>query len=137
MGITQLGKLLGRGTAVGDYDSDGDLDILLLNAGQRAVLLRNEGGNTNHWIHLKLVGKSSNRDGIGARVKVTSNKKTQIREVISGSSYLSQSSLDLEFGLGQAKRVDAIEIRWPSGITQKLKNIAANQNLVIQEMETQ
>ena len=109
----------------------------MLNAGQRAVLLRNEGGNTNHWIHLKLVGKSSNRDGIGARVKVTANKKTQIREVISGSSYLSQSSLDLEFGLGKAEKVDTIEIRWPSGITQKLRNVVANQNLVIQEEETQ
>ena len=137
VGITKLGKLLGRGTAVGDYDSDGDLDILLLNAGQRAILLRNEGGNANHWIHLRLVGNSSNRDGIGARVKVTSNKKTQIREVISGSSYLSQSSLDLEFGLGKAGKVDTIEIRWPSGIIQTLKNIAANQNLVIQEKDTQ
>ncbi|MBP98470.1 hypothetical protein CMK18_21175 [Candidatus Poribacteria bacterium] len=85
---------------------------------------------------MQTIGQSSDRDGIGARVKLTANKKTQIREVISGSSYLSKSSLDLEFGLGKAEKVDTIEIRWPSGITQKLRNIAANQNLVIREEET-
>ena len=133
VGVTKLGKLLGRGLAVGDYDKDGDLDVLLSNCGQQAVLLRNEGGNDNHWLHLKLIGSTSNRDAIGARVKLTSNQQNQIREVISGSSYLSQSSLDLEFGLGQAEKVDLVEIRWPSGITQTLRDLAVNQHLVIKE----
>ena len=132
-GVARLGKMLGRGTAFGDYDQDGDVDILLLNAGEKAVLLRNQGGNQNHWLHLKLVGTISNRDGVGAQVRLTVNDQTQLREVICGSSYLSQSSLELEFGLGKAEEVDSIEIRWPSGIRQILTEINVNQHLQIIE----
>ena len=132
-GVARLGKMLGRGTAFGDYDQDGDVDILLLNAGEKAVLLRNQGGNQNHWLHLKLVGTISNRDGVGAQVRLTVNDQTQLREVICGSSYLSQSSLELEFGLGKAEEVDRIEIRWPSGIRQILTEINVNQHLQIIE----
>ena len=132
-GVARLGKMLGRGTAFGDYDQDGDVDILLLNAGEKAVLLRNQGGNQNHWLHLKLFGTISNRDGVGAQVRLTVNDQTQLREVICGSSYLSQSSLELEFGLGKAEEVDSIEIRWPSGIRQILTEINVNQHLQIIE----
>ena len=108
-------------------------DILVLNAGEKAGLLRNQGGNQNHWLHLKLVGTISNRDGVGAQVRLTVNDQTQLREVICGSSYLSQSSLELEFGLGKAEEVDRIEIRWPSGIRQILTEINVNQHLQIIE----
>jgi len=132
-GVTQLGEMLGRGAAFGDYDQDGDVDILIVNAGQKAQLLRNENGNRNRWLHLKLIGKTSNRDGIGAKIRLTANGQTQLREVICGSSYLSQSSLEVEFGLGQVKTVDHIEIIWPSGIKQILESIATNQRLRVIE----
>ena len=93
----------------------------------------NENGNQNRWLHLKLIGRTSNRDGIGAKIRLTANGQTQLREVICGSSYLSQSSLEVEFGLGQAKTVDHIEILWPSGIKQILESIVTNQRLRVIE----
>ncbi len=134
-GQNLLAKTVGRGTAFGDYDNDGDTDIFIVNNGQEAMLLRNDGGNRNHWLMVKTVGTKSNRDGIGARVKVVAGALTQVAEVRSGSSYLSENDPRLLFGLGSQAKVDQVEIRWPSGIVETFKNVAANQLLTLTEQE--
>jgi len=126
-------KFVGRGSATGDFDNDGDLDILVLNLNDRPRLLRNDGGNRNYWLMVRLLGKQSNRDAIGSRVRLTSGGTTQTRNVISSSGYLSQSDFRLHFGLGKSKKAEKIEIRWPDGKIQVLKNIDANQVLTITE----
>ena len=128
-------ELVGRAAAYTDYDNDGDIDIVIGNSNQRAVLLKNEGGNKNNWLGIKLIGTKSNRDGIGTKVKIGTDHTAQIAEVKSGSSYASGSDTRLLFGLDNAKRVDSIEVIWQSGIIQRLKNINANQMLTITESE--
>jgi hypothetical protein len=125
--------VVARGAAYADYDRDGDLDIVVTTNDGPAYLFRNEGGNRNNWITVRLVGRKSNRDGIGAVVRVTSKSGKQWSMVRSGSSYCSQSDLALTFGLGSDPDVQAIEIDWPSGQKQKLAGVPANQFLTIDE----
>jgi hypothetical protein len=122
-----------RGLATGDFDNDGDLDFFVLNIDQPSVLLRNDGGNRNNWLSLELIGTKSNRDGVGARVIVRSGDFTQVAEKMSASSYLSQNDPRLHFGLGQRTKVDEVTIKWPSGKTQTLKEVKANQILKVIE----
>jgi len=103
-----------RGAAFGDYDNDGDIDVLILNMNDPPSLLRNDRGNKNNWIKIKLVGTKCNRSAIGARVRVVTGKHSQMDEVHSGTSVMSQSDLRLHFGVGQAKVVDLIEVKWPT-----------------------
>ncbi|MFQ6044236.1 MAG: CRTAC1 family protein [Candidatus Poribacteria bacterium] len=126
---------VGRGTAFGDYDGDGDIDIFIANNNGPAVLLRNDGGNQNNWLHIRLIGTKSNRDGIGARVTVKAGGLAQTREVIAGNSVMSQSSLEVAFGLGNNPKVEMLKIRWPSGIVQTMKDIAANQIITVVEKQ--
>ncbi|MDE0467880.1 MAG: CRTAC1 family protein [Candidatus Poribacteria bacterium] len=128
-------ELVGRAAATADYDNDGDMDIVIMNSNQRAVLLRNEGGNNKNWLSIKLVGTRSNRDGIGAKVTLTTEDTTQIREVKSGSSYASGSDTRLLFGLGENQRVKKVSIIWQSGTLQELTDISANQILRIVESQ--
>ena len=131
-GISQL--YASRGCAFGDYDNDGDIDILVLNMNDPPSLLRNDGGNRNNWIKIKLQGVRCNRTAIGARIYVTVGKHTQMDEVHSGGSIMSQSDLRLHFGLGQARVVDAIEVLWPTTHKrEQFTGIAANQILTIKE----
>ena len=123
-----------RGAAFGDYDNDGGMDILILNMNDLPSLLRNDGGNKQNWIKIKLLGTKCNRTAIGARVRIVTGKHVQMDEVHSGSSVMSQSDLRLHFGLGKAATVDLIEVRWPT--TQKLEkfsHVGANQILTIRE----
>ena len=123
-----------RGAAFGDYDNDGDMDALILNMNDVPSLLRNDGGNKQNWIKIKLVGSKCNRTAIGARVRVLTGKHTQMDEVHSGASVMSQSDLRLHFGLGKIETVDSIEVKWPT--TQKVErfaNVKANQILTIRE----
>jgi hypothetical protein len=120
--------LVARGAAYGDFDQDGDLDILVATNNGPAYLYRNDGGNKNHWLQIRLNGTKSNRDGIGAVVKV--GNQTQM--VHSGSSYCSSSDLALTFGLGNDATA-SVEIQWPSGIHQKINTVKADQRLNIQE----
>jgi enediyne biosynthesis protein E4 len=122
-----------RGLAAGDIDNDGDLDLLVTNNGQTADLLRNDGGNLRNGLLLHLVGTKSNRDGIGARVRVTAGGKTQVREVKAGSSYLSQNDLRAHFGLGTATRIERVDIRWPSGTNDVIRNVPVNHIVTVVE----
>ena len=128
-------ELVGRAAATADYDNDGDMDIVIMNSNQRAVLLRNDGGNRKNWLGIKLVGIRSNRDGIGSKVTLTTEDMTQIREVKSGSSYASGSDTRLLFGLGESQHVKKVSIVWQSGTLQELEDISANQILTIVESE--
>ena len=127
-------KFSSRGAAFGDYDNDGDIDVLILNLSDPPSLLRNDGGNSRNWIKIKLIGTQCNRTAIGARVRVTTAKHTQMNEVHSGSSVMSQSDFRLHFGLGDSQLADVIEVKWPT--TQKLERftqVKANQILTIRE----
>ncbi|MGA9043000.1 MAG: CRTAC1 family protein [Terriglobales bacterium] len=122
-----------RGAAYADIDNDGALDLLVTTNGGRAYLFHNE-GTTGHSLRIKLQGTQSNRDGIGAVVRLTSgNSDKQSKMLRSGSSYLSQSELVLTFGLGESTKADALEVQWPSGHVDKLSNINAGQTVSIQE----
>lgn len=126
-------KFVSRGSAAGDFDNDGDLDILELNLNARARLLRNDGGNRQNWIMIHLIGTRSNRDAVGAVVRVTAGGNTQTRWRVSSSGYLSQSDERLHFGLGHNEQVETIRIQWPDGEVQTLKNIKVNQVLTVTE----
>jgi hypothetical protein len=124
----------GLGVAWGDYDNDGDLDLYLVRDNQPNRLYRNDIGTSKNWLKVKLVGTVSNRDAIGARVKVVAGGVTRIREVSGGSGYCSQDALVQSFGLGAATQMTKIEVRWPSGITQAiLSPPAVNQQITIVE----
>jgi len=121
-----------RGAAYADIDNDGALDVLITTNGGRAWLFHNEGG-THHSLRLKLVGTKSNRDGIGAVVRLSSGGAKQWQMLRSGSSYLSQSELVLTFGLGGAAKAESVEIQWPSGQVDKIASLAADQTVTVEE----
>lgn len=135
-----LGNLYlpGRGGAFCDYDNDGDLDAAIICIDDRPVLLRNDGGNrAGNWIQIKTVGTKSNRDGVGALIKVTAGDLVQYDRVRTGCAFMSSCDMRVHFGLARHERVDAIEVRWPSGHVDKLANIEANQAIAIREGEGQ
>lgn len=125
--------LLGRGAAVIDYDNDGDLDVLISNIGGPAVLLRNDGGNRNHWLKLDLRSQDGNREAVGAIVQLTAGGRTIKGFCKSSSGYLSCGDPRLHFGLGELPSVERIEIRWPSGRQQVIENVNTNQILELNE----
>ena len=122
-----------RSAAIGDFDNDGDLDILISNNGQPPQLLRNDGGNSNHWLEILLIGTKSNRDGVGARVKLTAGDLTLYDQRKGGMSYQSAQDPRLHLGLGQRTKIDALEIIWPSGTITNLPNLRADQIIAIKE----
>jgi hypothetical protein len=122
-----------RGAVFGDFDNDGNMDVLVINMNDRPSLFHNEGGTQNHWITMRLKGTRSNRDAIGARVEILAGGKTQVSEVRSGGSYLSNNDVRIHFGLGSASKVERIRIRWPNGNTEDLPGMSADQFITITE----
>ncbi len=134
MGADFNRAIVARGAAYADFDHDGDLDLLITTNGGPAYLFRNDGGNRNHWLRVRTVGRRSNRDGIGAVVRVASAAAgKQWSMVRSGSSYCSQSELVQTFGLGRDAEATALEVDWPSGARQQLGRVAANQTVTVVE----
>ncbi len=137
IGSDQLGDLafptVSRGVAVGDYDNDGRLDILVNNQNGPAQLFHNEIHNGNHWIRFKTVGVRSNRDGIGTKITIMAGGVRQTAFVHSGSSYLSASDMRVYFGLGRSRTVDSVEIRWPSGTRDLLRRLSADKTYIVTE----
>ncbi len=135
---TQAGPALqpervGRGLAVADFDNDGNLDVVISSVGRPPVLLKNQGAAGGNWIIIRAQGSKSNRFGLGATVRVQTSNGLQVREINNVASYLSANDIRLHVGLGTAKTVQQIDVLWPSGTKQTLKDVAVNQILVIKE----
>ena len=124
---------VGRALASGDVDNDGDLDLLVTNNGERVNLLMNDGGNSNNAILVQAIGTKSNRSGIGTKLTLTAGTRRQVREIVSGASYLAQNDLRAHFGIGRAAVAERLEIRWPDGSTEVVANVAANQVVTIRQ----
>ena len=126
-------RTVARGACLADYDNDGKMDAFVVNLGAQGTLLHNVSTATGHWIGIKLVGVSSNRDGIGARVEVYAGGKRQTAERVAGSGYLSQNDDRLHFGLGAAATVDKVVVHWPSGQEQTLEKLSVDRVLTVKE----
>jgi enediyne biosynthesis protein E4 len=123
----------GRGIATADFDNDGDLDIAINNRGDYPMLLRNDGGNANHWLEILLIGTKSNRDGIGASLKLTGEGVTHVEQSKGGMSYMSASDPRIHFGLGKRTKIDQLEITWPSGQIDRFKDVPVDKIIAIKE----
>jgi enediyne biosynthesis protein E4 len=124
---------VGRGVAFADFDNDGFVDLVVGNNGDPPLLLHNGGGSGNHFVNFKLVGTKSNRDAMGARIRIRAGGISQIREIYGGGSYLSQSDLRANFGLGQATKIESVEVSWPSGSKQTFSNVEADKFYQVEE----
>jgi len=133
VGSSVMQPTAARGCAFGDYDNDGDIDILINPVNAMPELLRCDSTNQNNWITIKTIGVKSNRSGIGARLKCVTEDGNQIDEVRSGGSYYSQNDLRVHFGLGKRDKVKTLEVRWPSGQVDTLADVAANQFITVKE----
>src|SRR5258708_26708163 len=133
LGPDFMRPIVGRGVATADYDNDGDIDIVTNNRGDYPSLLRNDGGNANHWLTVLLIGTTSNRDGIGASLKLTSEGFVQVEQSKGGMSYMSANDPRIHFGLGSRTKVQSLEITWPSGQVDRLTNVPVDRIIAVKE----
>jgi enediyne biosynthesis protein E4 len=133
LGPDFMRPIAGRGLATADYDNDGDIDIATNNRGDYPSLLRNDGGNANHWLEILLIGTKSNRDGIGASLKLTAEGVSHVEQSKGGMSYMSASDPRIFFGLGKRTKVDSLEITWPSGVVEKLASVPIDKIIAVKE----
>jgi hypothetical protein len=125
--------IAGRGLATADFDNDGDTDIAINNRGDYPELLRNDGGNANHWLEIFLIGTKSNRDAIGASLKLTAEGVTHVEQAKGGMSYMSASDPRILFGLGKRTKIESLEITWPSGQVDRLTNVPVDRIIAVKE----
>jgi enediyne biosynthesis protein E4 len=125
--------IAGRGVATADFDNDGGMDLAINNRGDYPMLLRNDGGNANHWLEILLIGTKSNRDGIGASLKLTAAGETHVEQAKGGMSYMSASDPRIHFGLGKRAKIDQLEITWPSGQIDRLKELPIDKVVAVKE----
>src|SRR6266849_3344686 len=133
LGPDFLRPIAGRGLATADFDNDGDIDIATNNRGDFPSLLRNDGGNVNHWLEILLIGTKSNRDGIGASLNLTAEGVSHVEQAKGGMSYMSASDPRIFFGLGKRTTIDSLEITWPSGLVEKLTNVPIDKIIAVKE----
>ena len=133
LGPDFIRPIVGRGLATADYDNDGDIDIVTNNRGDFPSLLRNDGGNANHWLSVQLIGTKSNRDGIGSSLKLTSPGFVQVEQAKGGMSYMSANDPRIHFGLGKRTKIESLEITWPSGQVDRLTNLPIDQIIAVKE----
>jgi enediyne biosynthesis protein E4 len=133
LGPDFMRPIAGRGLATADYDNDGDIDIATNNRDDYPELLRNDGGNSNHWLEIFLIGTRSNRDGIGASLKLTSEGITHVEQAKGGMSYMSASDPRIHFGLGKRSKIDSLEITWLSGQVDRLTNVPIDRIIAVKE----
>src|SRR5438270_10623235 len=133
LGPDFMRPVVGRGVATADYDNDGDVDMVTNNRGAYPSLLRNDGGNANHWLSVLLIGTKSNRDGVGASLKLTSDGVMQFEQAKGGMGYMSASDPRIHFGLGKRTKIQSVEITWPSGQVDKLTNLPVDQIIAVKE----
>jgi hypothetical protein len=133
LGPDFLRPVAGRGLATADFDNDGDMDIAVNNRGDYPELLRNDGGNVNHWLEVLLMGTKSNRDGTGAQLKLTSEGFAQVKQAEGGTSYMSASDPRIHFGLGKRAKIESLVITWPSGQVEKLANLPIDTIIAVKE----
>jgi hypothetical protein len=132
-GLAGLPVYPSRGAAYVDFDNDGDIDIAYTNLDAPPTLLENVTNTSHHWATIKTIGTRSNRDGIGARLKLTAGNLVQYASVRSGESYLSGNDPRVHFGLGQKNKIDGLEIRWPSGQVERLQTVPVDRILIVEE----
>jgi hypothetical protein len=133
LGPDFMRPVAGRGLATADFDNDGDIDIAVNVRGDYPELLRNDGGNANHWLEVLLIGTKSNRDGTGSVLKLTSEGFAQVKQAVGGTSYMSASDPRIHFGLGKRSKIDSLVITWPSGQVDQLTNVAVDQIIAVKE----
>jgi hypothetical protein len=126
-------KTVARGACAADYDNDGRIDFFVVNLGAPGTVFHNVSSGGNHWLMVKLAGRKSNRDGIGAKVEVIAGGRKQTGERVAGSGYLGQDDSRLHFGLGTASRAERVTVTWPSGIVQRLDDVAADRVITVEE----
>src|SRR6266550_4561606 len=133
LGPDFMRPIAGRGLATADFDNDGDIDIAVNNRGNFPELLRNDGGNANHWLEVLLIGTRANRDGIGSSLKLTSEGVAHVEQSKGGMSYMSASDPRIHFGLGKRAKIESLEITWPSGQTDKLTTVPIDKIIAVKE----